>query len=71
MSRKKIRLSLDVSPELYDRLNELAQGMGGNKSDVLRRSVALFDLAHKAVQDGKHVGVDADQDKLDTEYVGL
>jgi hypothetical protein len=48
----KIRLSLDVSPELNNLLNELASKTGGTKSDVLRKAITLMDVAVDAAANG-------------------
>jgi hypothetical protein len=48
-----VRLSLDVSHEL----NATLEDMGGSKSEVLRRSIALMEVAVGAIKDGHKVGV--------------
>jgi predicted transcriptional regulator len=69
--KERIRLSLDVSPELNELIEDLAGRTDGTKSDVLRRAIALMDVAVRANESGKRVGV-ADTDQgLTTEFVGL
>jgi hypothetical protein len=67
----KIRLTVDVSRELNQILEDIAEESGGTKSEVFRKAIALLDVAHKAKRKGKHVGIAADTQTLETEFVGL
>jgi predicted transcriptional regulator len=69
--RTKVRLSLDISPELYDLLSDLAAKTGGTKSDVLRKAIALMEVAVEAKRQGKKFGVAEKDQQLTTEIVGL
>ncbi|MBW4699175.1 MAG: DNA-binding protein [Aphanocapsa lilacina HA4352-LM1] len=67
----KVRLSLDVSQELYQVLDEIARMEETTKADVLRRSIALMQVAVEAKRQGLKFGA-ADQDQvLKTEIVGI
>jgi predicted transcriptional regulator len=69
--REAIRLSLAVSPELNDRLEQLASTGHMSKSEVLRKAIALFDVVAEAKSEKKRFGI-LDQDKrLLTEIVGI
>jgi hypothetical protein len=68
---EKVRLNLQVSNELNNVLEEIADSSGSTKTDVIRQALALMKVAHQAKRSGKHLGVVADPDKLDTEIVGL
>ena len=68
---EKVRLNLQVSSELNAVLEEIAEDSGSNKTDVIRQALALMKVAHHAKRNGKHLGLVADPDKLDTEIVGL
>jgi predicted transcriptional regulator len=68
---KAIRLSLEVSPQMNDKLEELADKMGGTKSDVLRKAVALIEVAVRAKEEGRRFGIAAPDQTLATEIVGL
>jgi hypothetical protein len=61
MADEKIRLSLDVSPELNDLLEELAKDIDGNKSDVLRKAITLMDVAVQANKNNRKLLI-ADSD---------
>ncbi len=71
MAAGKVRLTVDVSKELNQILEDIAEETGGTKSEVFRKAIALLDVAHKAKMSGKHVGIARDQDALETEIVGL
>jgi predicted transcriptional regulator len=70
-SEETIRLSLDVSPELYETLNRLAAKLHSTKSDVLRKAVALLEVAVRAKEEHKKFGVATPDQTLETEIVGL
>ena len=69
--KEKVRLSLDMSPEMNAVLENLVNKTGTTKSEVLRRAVLLMDV----IVDGKKRGLKfgfADPDQpLKTEIVGL
>ena len=50
----KVRLSLDVSSELNDTLDEMAEKTCSSKSDVLRKSIALMEVAVQEKSKGNH-----------------
>jgi hypothetical protein len=51
--RDKVRLSLDVSPELNMRLEQIVRAThASNKSEVLRKAIALMDVAVEAKAQG-------------------
>ncbi|MBV9852213.1 MAG: DNA-binding protein [Armatimonadetes bacterium] len=68
---EKIRVSLDISPELYSKLQSLARDIHGTKSDVLRKSLALMDVAVQAKKSGKKIGIADRSDQLTTEIIGF
>lgn len=69
--REAIRLSLAVSPELNERLEQLAAAGHTSKSEILRKAIALFDVVAEAKAEKKRIGI-LDQDKrLVTEIVGI
>lgn len=71
-SQERIRLSLDVSPELYSLLEETAAKIGGSKSDALRKAIVLLDVVVDAQQEGKIFGVaNNDKEPISKQIVGL
>jgi predicted transcriptional regulator len=66
-----IRLSLSVSPELNARLDQLALKSHSSKSEILRKAIALFDVAAEAKAENKRIGILDQNKQLLTEIVGL
>lgn len=68
---KPVRLSLELSPQLNQTLEDLAAKSHGTKSDVLRRAIALMAVAIQAKSEGKKFGVADKDQELATEIVGI
>ena len=69
--KEKVRLSLDISPELNALLEQLASETGGTKSDVLRKAIALMEVAVDAKRRGLKLGLAEKDQTLTTEIIGL
>jgi hypothetical protein len=67
----KIRLTLDVTDEVNERLNHMVEEAGGSKSDLLRKAIALIELAIKAKRTGNQIAVVDPNLKVVTTVVGL
>jgi len=70
-TREPIRFSLIVSSELNELLEDLARAGQTTKSDVLRRAIALFDIAIEARRKNKRLGIFDQDNNLEIEIVGL
>lgn len=57
ITSKKVRLSLEVSSELNELLERLARETGSTKSEVLRKAIALIDVAVEAKEQGQRLYV--------------
>lgn len=68
---ERVRLNLEVAPELYRDLAQIAQESDTSMTNVVRLSLALYKVCHDAKRGGKHIGLTTDPDKLDTLIVGL
>jgi predicted transcriptional regulator len=66
-----IRLSLSVSPELNALLEQLAAAGRCTKSEVLRKAIALYDVAYEAKSQKHRIGILDQNKQLLTEIVGL
>ena len=66
-----VRVSLDMSPEANDLLESLASLHGTTKSQILRRSVALYHVASEANALGNRLAVVDKDKKVVSEIVGL
>jgi len=71
MSRKQIRLSLDVSPELNNMLDDMAEKTHASKSEVLRKSITLMEVAVQEKSKGNHLGVVGKDQKIIKEIIGI
>ena len=69
--KETVRFSLDMAPESSQLLEELAAATGGTKSDVLRKAVALMEVAMKGKKRGLRLGLASENQELTTEIVGL
>ena len=69
--KEKVRLSLDISRELNDLLEQLAVRTGGTKSDVLRKAIALMEVAVDGKRRGLKLGLADKDQQLTTEIIGL
>jgi len=69
----KVRLNLEVSQEIADFLDTLAQENATTKTDVMRRAIALLKVAHDEKKRNRSMGfVRADRDDLlETRIVGV
>jgi len=71
MNGKAIRLSLDVSPDLNEMLEKMANKSHSSKSDILRKSIALMEVAVTEKAKGNHLGVVNEDRKIIKDIVGL
>jgi predicted transcriptional regulator len=72
-SRKKqrVQINLDLSPELYETLNNLAEQINGDNAEVLLKAIALMEVAVEAKQQGKHIWIADENKNLEAEVIGL
>ena len=70
-TQDKIKLSLFVSPQLNATLESLAEANGSTKSDVLRKALALLEVAAEAKRDGHRIGIVSKDRQVLTEIVGV
>lgn len=72
-SRKKqrVQINLDLSPELYETLNNLAEQINGDNAEVLLKAIALMEVAVEAKQQGKHIWIADENQNLEAEVVGF
>jgi predicted transcriptional regulator len=67
----KVRLIVDVSPELDETLDQLADDAHLTRSEILRRAIALMKVAAQARENGQKLAlVDKDHPVL-PEIVGI
>jgi hypothetical protein len=67
-----VRLNFSISDQLSWDLTEIADAhYEGNRTEVLRKAIALLKVAHQARAKGKHLGLTDSPEKLDTLLVGI
>jgi Arc/MetJ-type ribon-helix-helix transcriptional regulator len=72
MGKDTIKLSLEVSTELNNVLEQMVdKHVGTNKSEVLRKAIALMQVAVEAREKGQKIGIPAKGQLLATEFVGI
>jgi predicted transcriptional regulator len=70
-TNNKVRITVDISPALYAKLDELAEKTHTTKSDVLRKAIGLMDVAMEAKEQGKKIGIAEKDQPLATEIIGI
>ena len=68
---ERVKINLDVSPEVYATLNYLAEKIKGDTADVLLNAIALMEIAVEAENLGKSLWIVDKDKKLDTEIVSF
>ncbi|MGH9827358.1 MAG: ribbon-helix-helix protein, CopG family [Blastocatellia bacterium] len=71
MAQEKVRMNMQISAELNEMLEKIADDTGSNRSEVIRQALALMKVAYDAKKKGKHIGLATDANSLETEIVGL
>ncbi len=71
MATATVKMSLHLSQETNDMLEQLCEDNHLTKSDLLRRSLALMQVALKYKKKGNHLIVVDDNDNKLSEIVGL
>jgi predicted transcriptional regulator len=68
---KNIRLTVEISPELYQILEDLSEKAHTSKSEIFRKGLSLMELAINAKMQGQKLGItDKDRNVL-VEIVGI
>ncbi|MBW4675790.1 MAG: DNA-binding protein [Desmonostoc geniculatum HA4340-LM1] len=75
---QRIQINLDLSPELYETISNLAQHLHGNNAEVLLKAMptagyayALLEVAVESKQKGKHIWIVDENQNLETEVIGI
>ena len=65
------RLLMEVSPELVELLDKLAEKSQTTRTEVLRKAIALLDVSAQEKNRGRKIGIFDENDKLIQEIVGI
>lgn len=71
MSSATVKMSLHLSSETHDMLEKMCEDNHLTKSDLLRRSLALMEVALRYKKKGGHLIVVDNKDHKMSEIVGL
>ncbi|BAZ36854.1 hypothetical protein NIES4101_27740 (plasmid) [Calothrix sp. NIES-4101] len=67
-----VKLSLHISKQLNELLEELVAVTGSSsKTEVLKKAIALMEIAVRAKQEQKFLGISNNKENLETEIIGL
>jgi hypothetical protein len=68
----KVRLNIEVSQELADLLDSLAETENATRSEIVRRAIAVLKAYKQQRERGRpHLGFTKDPQRLDVEIVGI
>ena len=69
---RSTRMSIELSPELNQHLEQIAEGLHTSKSDVIRKAIALIGVAAEAKEQGQKLYIsDSPPPGASREIVGL
>lgn len=72
MSQNAKRLSMVITEELDELIDDLAREAGTSRTDVVRRALAVMKAFKQQKQQGRdHIGFVSDPSKLDVEVVNV
>ena len=69
--KESVRLSLNLSPELNERLEQLASSNHTTKTEILRKAIALYDVVAEAKTEKKRFGILDQNKQFLTEIIGI
>lgn len=56
------RFTIDLSPEINDRLTEIAKAQGITKAEAMRKAFALLSISEKEKKEGNTLGIVKEKD---------
>jgi len=72
MAARKIKLTLELSEDVNNSLQEIAEEAGTTKSDVLRKAISLMKVASSEKKKGRELAViDSKSEKVVSHIVGV
>lgn len=66
-----VRLNVNITEQLNARLDELAEQSGNSKSELMRKAIALVDLAVTESKRGNHLSITDSNQQVLREIVGV
>lgn len=71
MAKSKVRFSLELSGQANVMLEGLAKTTGSTKTEVIRKAVALLQVASEAKEKGNSLAVVDDKNRVIHSIIGL
>jgi predicted transcriptional regulator len=72
MAARKIKLTLELSEDVNNTLEAIAEENSTTKSDILRKAIGLIKVANSEKKKGRELAViDSKSEKVVTHIVGL
>ncbi|KAF3886250.1 MULTISPECIES: hypothetical protein [Nostocales] len=68
---QRVQISLDISFELYETLNQLAHKINGDNAEVLLKAITLMEVAVEAKQRGKSLWIADENNNMESKIVGI
>lgn len=68
---EKVRVNLQMSRDLYEELERMADESATTKGEIFRRAFSLMKAARQSAKKGYHLGTVKDAEKLDQEFIGF
>lgn len=69
MKKNLVRFSVDISPDLNQRLESLAEKTHVSKGEILKRGLVLMEAASQARDRGSKIGAAKPDVQLETEFI--
>ena len=68
----KVRMNIELSKDVSDLLESLAEEEGTTKTEIIRRALSVLKAYKQQKERGrKHIGFTSNPDNLDAEIVGI
>lgn len=67
----KVRVTVDMSQEMYNVLSMLADETHKSKADVLRLGLSIMKAAVPELRKGKKLGIAGKEEQLETQFLGI
>jgi predicted transcriptional regulator len=71
MKKEKVKLTLELSPEMYGVLKNLSEETSSSKSEILRKALNLMEVAVTAKSHNYSLGILDKQDHIKSRIVGI
>lgn len=69
-AKTKKRLNLELTPEAYELLQQLADKSGKNMADVLRTGLAIYGISQEEAEKGRNLAI-VEDDKVVKQLVTM